>query len=172
MLKSPRAAVLCAQVLHFLGPDAVEKSFAQFHRCLAPGGKLVALACAHYTIMNHVDPARMAAIEIDLMALEMTNLRVLADVQAGGAPGAESSILKIKGTEIRQAITDLARRALGPHALPFQPEALDGGFNGEPVGPDYAAPVAAHYFNMRKLSIFGGSNEIQKNIIAKASLGL
>jgi len=116
--------------------------------------------------------ARLAQIEIDLMALEMTNLRVLADVQAGGAPGAESSILKIKGTEIRQAITDLARRALGPYALPFQPEALDGGFNGEPVGPDYAAPVAAHYFNMRKLSIFGGSNEIQKNIIAKASLGL
>lgn len=116
--------------------------------------------------------ARMAQVEIDLMALETTNLRVLADVQAGGAPGAESSILKIKGTEIRQAITDLARRALGPYALPFQSEALDGGFNGEPIGPDYAAPVTAHYFNMRKLSIFGGSNEIQKNIIAKASLGL
>ncbi len=62
------AAVLCAQVLHFLGPDAVEKSFAQFHRCLAPGGKLVVLACAHYIIMNHVDPARMAAIDAGMAA--------------------------------------------------------------------------------------------------------
>ena len=56
--------------------------------------------------------------------------------------------------------------------LPFQSEALDSGFNGDPVGPDYAAPIAKQYFNMRKLSIYGGSNEIQKNIIAKAGLGL
>jgi len=115
---------------------------------------------------------RMARVEIDLLALEMTNLRVLAQVQGGGAPGAESSMLKIKGTEVRQAITNLSRTALGPHALPFQSEALDEGFNGEVLGPDYANPVAAQYFNMRKLSIFGGSNEIQKNIIAKGSLGL
>lgn len=115
---------------------------------------------------------RLAKIEIDLMAHEMTNLRVLAEVQSGGAPGLESSILKIRGTEIRQEITDLTRRAIGPYAIPFQSEALDEGFNGEPVGPDYAAPVAQQYFNMRKLSIYGGSNEIQKNIIAKAGLGL
>ena len=115
---------------------------------------------------------RLAKVEIDLLALEMTNLRVLAEVQSGGAPGLESSILKIRGTEIRQELTDLARRALGPYALPFQSEALDEGFNGEPVGPDYAAPKAQQYFNMRKLSIYGGSNEIQKNIIAKAGLGL
>jgi alkylation response protein AidB-like acyl-CoA dehydrogenase len=115
---------------------------------------------------------RIAKVEIDLMAHEMTNLRVLAEVQSGGAPGLESSILKIRGTEIRQEITDLARRAIGPYAIPFQSEALDEGFNGEPVGPDYAAPIAQQYFNMRKLSIYGGSNEIQKNIIAKAGLGL
>jgi alkylation response protein AidB-like acyl-CoA dehydrogenase len=108
----------------------------------------------------------IAAVEIELMALEMTNLRVVAAAEKGGVPGAESSILKIKGTEIRQEITDLLRRAVGPYALPFISE------DEEPVGPDYAGKTAAHYFNRRKLSIFGGSNEIQKNIIAKMILGL
>jgi alkylation response protein AidB-like acyl-CoA dehydrogenase len=108
----------------------------------------------------------IAAVEIELMALEMTNLRVVAAAEKGGVPGAESSILKIKGTEIRQEITDLLRRAVGPYALPFISE------DEEPVGPDYAGKTAAHYFNRRKLSIFGGSNEIQKNIISKMILGL
>ena len=116
--------------------------------------------------------ARLDAIEIDLMALEMTNLRVVSAAAGGGVPGAESSILKIKGTEVRQAITDLTRRVVGAYALPFTPEALEEGWNGVPVGPAFAAPAAAHYFNRRKLSIFGGSNEIQKNIISKMILGL
>jgi len=114
---------------------------------------------------------RLAEIEIELMALETTVLRTVSAAQHGST-GAESSFLKIKGTQVRQRITDMMRRALGPYALPFVSEALDLGSNLEPVGPDYAAPVAAHYFNMRKLSIFGGSNEIQKNIIAKGILGL
>lgn len=109
---------------------------------------------------------QVAAVEIELMALEMTNLRVVATAEKGGVPGAESSILKIKGTEIRQEITDLLRRAVGPYALPFISE------DEEPVGPAYADKTAAHYFNRRKLSIFGGSNEIQKNIISKMILGL
>lgn len=116
--------------------------------------------------------ARIAEVEVDLMALEMTNLRVISAAQNGGVPGAESSMLKVRGTEIRQAITDLLRRAVGPYALPFLPEALESGWDGEPVGPDYAAPLSAQYFNRRKLSIYGGSNEIQKNIIAKMILGL
>ena len=123
-------------------------------------------------IEDPVFRAKMARVEIDLMALEMTQMRVLAAAQEGAAPGAESSILKIRGTQIRQAITDLSRRALGPHALPFQSDALDEGFNGETLGPDYANPVAANYFNIRKQSIYGGSNEIQNNIIAKMNLGL
>ena len=81
-------------------------------------------------------------------------------------------MLKIKGTEIRQEITALTRKAVGPYAQPFIAEAFEEGWNGEPVGPDYAVPAAAEYFNNRKLSIFGGSNEIQKNIISKAILGL
>ncbi|WP_097459870.1 acyl-CoA dehydrogenase family protein [Mangrovitalea sediminis] len=116
--------------------------------------------------------ARIANVEIDLMALEITNLRVVAAAQNGGVPGPESSMLKIKGTVVRQEITDLLRRALGPYALPFVSEALDAGSGVEPVGPDYGAALAADYFNRRKLSIYGGSNEIQKNIISKMILGL
>jgi hypothetical protein len=116
--------------------------------------------------------ARMARIEIDLANMQTTNLRVLAAVAGGGAPGAESSMLKIKGTEIRQEITALTRRAFGPYAAPYIPEALEAGWNGEPVGPPDAMTAAPGYFNNRKLSIFGGSNEIQKNIISKAILGL
>lgn len=116
--------------------------------------------------------ARVAMVEIDLMAMETTNLRVLAAASAGHAPGVESSILKIEGTRIRQEINDLARRAVGPYAMPFVSEALEPGANVEPVGPDYAAPLAGQYLNNRKLSIYGGSNEIQRTIVAKSLLGL
>ncbi len=116
--------------------------------------------------------ARMARVEIDLANMQTTNLRVLAAAAGGGAPGAESSMLKIKGTEIRQEITALTRKAFGPYAAAYIPEALEAGWNGEPVGPPGALTAAPGYFNNRKLSIFGGSNEIQKNIIAKAILGL
>ena len=116
--------------------------------------------------------ARVARAEIELANLSTTALRVVAAVAGGGAPGAESSMLKIKGTELRQEISALTRRALGPHAQPFMPEALDEGFNGEAVGPEGAAAVTPQYFNLRKLSIYGGSNEIQKNIISKMILQL
>jgi hypothetical protein len=116
--------------------------------------------------------ARLARIEIDLENMRITNLRVLAAVAGGGAPGAESSMLKIRGTQIRQEITSLYRRAMGLYARPFIEDALEEGFGGLPVGPQEAAPAAAHYYNYRKLSIYGGSNEIQRNIIAKMILGL
>ncbi|RMD48026.1 MAG: pimeloyl-CoA dehydrogenase large subunit [Alphaproteobacteria bacterium] len=116
--------------------------------------------------------ARLAKAEIALRHLEVTALRVLAAQASGEAPGAESSMLKILGTEIRQEIDDLTRRATGVWAQPWIPEALEPGWNGEPVGPDHALNAAAIYFNERKISIYGGSNEIQRNIIAKAMLGL
>jgi alkylation response protein AidB-like acyl-CoA dehydrogenase len=116
--------------------------------------------------------ARMARVEIDLENMKTTNLRVIAAVAGGGVPGAESSMLKIRGTEIRQEISSLMRRAMGPYARPFIDEALDEGYGEPPVGPEEAASAAATYFNNRKLSIFGGSNEIQKNIISKMILGL
>jgi alkylation response protein AidB-like acyl-CoA dehydrogenase len=116
--------------------------------------------------------ARMARVEIDLENMKTTNLRVLAAVAGGGAPNAESSMLKIKGTEIRQELSSLIRRAMGPYAQPFVPEALDEGYNEPPIGPADAMPVASQYFVNRKMSIYGGSNEIQKNIIAKTILEL
>ena len=115
--------------------------------------------------------ARVARVEIDLMAMATTNLRVVSAAAAGQAPGPESSMLKIKGTVIRQEINALTRTAIGPYAMPFASEMVDG-HNAGPVGPDHAQPVTGQYLNNRKLSIYGGSNEVQRNIIAKALLEL
>ncbi|WP_338820828.1 acyl-CoA dehydrogenase family protein [Acidovorax temperans] len=145
--------------------------------CIAALAKLQVIAAK---VMKNGKPldqdplfaARMAQVEIDLENMKTTNLRVIAAVAGGGVPGAESSMLKIRGTEIRQEILSLMRRAVGPYALPFIEEAQYEGYADEPVGPKEAATAAANYFNYRKLSIFGGSNEIQKNIISKMILGL
>ncbi|MBO9413570.1 MULTISPECIES: acyl-CoA dehydrogenase family protein [unclassified Ruegeria] len=116
--------------------------------------------------------ARMAQVEIDLMAMAMTNLRMVSAAASGKAPGAESSMLKIKGTVIRQELTSLLRRAIGPDAQPFQSDFLNGGHNAEELGPEHAAGAGPNYLNMRKLSIFGGSNEVQRTIITKSILEL
>ena len=113
---------------------------------------------------------KIATVEIDLMALEMTELRTVYAESAGKGPGPEASILKIRGTEIQQAITELLFEAVGHYAFPVDDERE--GANEPPIGPDYAGRLAPHYFNWRKSSIYGGSNEIQKNIIAKLVLGL
>jgi alkylation response protein AidB-like acyl-CoA dehydrogenase len=115
---------------------------------------------------------RLVDLEVELTGLEYTELRLLAETETGGAPGAESSILKIKGTEIQQAITELLFEAAGNRALPYQRERMHPGWNREPIGPAYAGVAAPRYFNFRKASIYGGSNEIQRNIIAKAVLRL
>ena len=115
---------------------------------------------------------RLAKVEIDLENMKTTNLRVIAAVAGGGVPGAESSMLKIKGTVIRQEILSLIRRAMGPYALPFIEAAQYSEYAESPVGEPEAATAACAYFNYRKLSIFGGSNEIQRNIISKMILGL
>ena len=114
----------------------------------------------------------LAQVEVDLLALEMTNLRVLSDEKNKRAPGPAASILKVKGTEIQQAITELLVQAVGPYAMPFIRETIASNHEGDHIGPSYAGSLAAHYCNMRKLSIFGGSNEIQKNIISQQLLGL
>jgi pimeloyl-CoA dehydrogenase large subunit len=118
---------------------------------------------------------KIAAIEVELKALEMTQLRVVAAerTRKGNKPDPASSILKIKGSEIQQGISELLMEAIGPYALPDQfRHTEDDRWNEPPIGPDYGAPLAPQYFNWRKISIYGGSNEIQKNIIAKAILGL
>ncbi|MCJ1886960.1 acyl-CoA dehydrogenase family protein [Pseudomonas sp. LA21] len=115
--------------------------------------------------------AQVAELEMQLMAAEMSNLRILAAAREGAGSGAESSILKVRGTEIRQAITHLLRKAVGPYALPFLEEEMEA-CSGDLLHTDYSATAASQYFIMRKLSIYGGSNEIQKNIVSKVNLGL
>ena len=114
---------------------------------------------------------KLAAVEVELKALEMTQLRVVADERKRerGKPNPASSILKLKGSEIQQATTELLMDVVGPYVLPYD-DAEDGS-NQPPVGPEYAAEAAPTYFNWRKISIYGGSNEIQRNIVAKAILG-
>ena len=113
---------------------------------------------------------KLQEVEIELMALEITELRTLATVQEGGAPGPESSILKIKGTELRQRIADLEIEALGYYGLPYPDDLLLD--NEGSVGPEGAVEALRRMLYGRAASILGGSNEIQKNIIAKAVLGL
>jgi alkylation response protein AidB-like acyl-CoA dehydrogenase len=116
--------------------------------------------------------SRVASVEIELMALEVTAERVIASSNNGRGPGPEASMLKIKGTEIQQALTELMVDAVGPLAAPFDPAFLEGEHAHSIAGDDDAAPLAAYYFNYRKTSIYGGSNEIQKNIIAQMILGI
>ncbi len=113
---------------------------------------------------------KIEAAEIELTATEFTELRTLSQISSGGAPGPESSILKIKGTELQQSISELFIEMLGYYAHPFLTEAELG--SNASIGPDYAGPAMPHYLNFRKVSIYGGSNEIQRNVISKAILGL
>jgi pimeloyl-CoA dehydrogenase large subunit len=116
---------------------------------------------------------KLTAVEVELKALEMTQLRVVAAEgrREKGKPDPASSVLKIKGSEIQQATTELLMEVVGPYAMPYQGDEMEGS-NEPPIGMDWAGAVAPTYFNWRKISIYGGSNEIQRNIIAKAILGL
>jgi len=113
---------------------------------------------------------KLEAAEIELTATEFTELRTLSQVSSGGVPGPESSILKIKGTELQQSISELFIEMLGYYAHPFMTEEELG--SNASIGPDYAGSAMPHYLNFRKVSIYGGSNEIQRNVISKAILGL
>ena len=116
---------------------------------------------------------RLAWSEIELKALEITQMRVVAAQRARAAdkPDPSSSILKIKGSEIQQQATQLLLEVAGPYAVP-RPDRDEEGANLPSVGPEWADAAAPLFFNYRKVSIYGGSNEIQRNIIAKAFLGL
>ena len=116
---------------------------------------------------------KLAATEVELKALEFTELRTLAAVASGKAPGPESSILKMKGTELQQATDALHVEAAGYYALPYVPDQYVLDFSDDDrVGEGAETTTSLRYFNFRKASIYGGSNEIQKNIIAKHVLGL
>jgi pimeloyl-CoA dehydrogenase large subunit len=113
---------------------------------------------------------KLTAVEIELKALEMNQMRVVAAEKhrEKGKPDPASSILKIKGSELQQATTELMMEVIGPFAAPFESDDEDGSNEIE----DWTTQIAPNYFNYRKVSIYGGSNEIQRNIIAKAVLGL
>jgi alkylation response protein AidB-like acyl-CoA dehydrogenase len=109
---------------------------------------------------------RLTRVEVELMALEITNLRFLDQLRGGRPPGAEVSLLKIKGTEIQQALTELMMQTAGPLAQAFRP------VDGAAPFDAFTASLVPRYCNVRKATIYAGSNEIQRNIIAKATLGL
>ena len=109
---------------------------------------------------------RLTRLEIELEALELTSMRFLDKMRRSGQPpGADVSMLKIRGTEVQQGITELMMQAVGPMAQPFV--AVDGG-----AIDHVTSRLSPRYFNFRKASIYAGSNEIQRNIIAKMTLGL
>ena len=115
---------------------------------------------------------KMAKIEVQINAMEATELRILGSLTAGQNVGPESSLLKARGTEIGQAITELAVELVGNYALPFNNPGPELGHNEEPIGSQFANTATPRYFNYRKASIYAGSNEIQRNIMAKLVLGL
>src|SRR5260370_23954528 len=123
-------------------------------------------------IQNQSFAEKIADLEIQVTALEYTELRVLSQMAHGGQPGPEVSGLKVRGSEIQQRITELTMEAVGEYSAPYLPGLLWQGTNEAPVGPDYAHLAAPRYFNTRKTTIYGGSNEIQKGIISKMVLGL
>jgi len=114
---------------------------------------------------------KIARIEMDIMALEMLLLRVATADAAGRGPGPEASIVKIRGSEIQQDLAMLQMEVAGPDAWPYSPQWLEPGATQPVAGPDWAAPAASTYFDMRKTTIYGGATEVQKNIISKMIIG-
>lgn len=156
--------------LERLGIAEVPRSKAMLARLKQIAG--IELSDGEKLIEDRAFTDQIFSLEIELLALEATEQRFLFDPVYGEDLGAEASILKIKGSELQQKISELTLEALGYYALPKLPAEVAEGTNEEPIGPDHAALAAETYFNLRKISIYGGSNEIQKNIVSKAVLGL
>jgi len=113
----------------------------------------------------------IARLEVDIVALEMMVLRVLSAEKSGKQSLDIAGLLKIRGSEIQQRYTELMMLAAGPYSIPFIMEAMDAGWQGLPVGALHCAPLASTYFNVRKTTIYGGSNEVQRNIVSQTVLG-
>ncbi len=113
----------------------------------------------------------IAKLEVDVVALEMMVLRVLSAEKSGKNSLDVAGLLKIRGSEMQQRYSELMMLAAGPYSLPFIREAMEAGWQGDHVGAAHCAPLAPTYFNMRKTTIYGGSNEVQRNIVAQTVLG-
>ena len=114
---------------------------------------------------------KMAALEMEIDAIEMNELMFYSSLKTGDAPGNMASIVKMRGTEVGQKITELAVEAVGWYGVPFT-ELRNYDSNIVPVGGEYVDDVTPRYFNNRKTTIYGGSSEVQRNVLAKAMLGL
>lgn len=135
-------------------------------------GRLRAIGAAEGRLDDPAWRRRLAEAEIAVEAIEFTEHRVMSELAAGGAPGPASSMLKTQGTEAMQRIDELAVDAVGSWAAVEQREAREAGSNVEPIGPEHALLAMPRYLNDRAASIYGGSNEIQRNIMAALVLGL
>ncbi|MDD5324680.1 MAG: acyl-CoA dehydrogenase family protein [Polaromonas sp.] len=132
--------------------------------------KRIAKAEGVYDDMRFRD--EIAKLEVDVVALEMLVLRVLSAEKSGKNPLDIAGLLKIRGSEIQQRYSELMMLAAGPYSLPFIQEAMEAGWQGNfPGGALANAPLASTYFNLRKTTIYGGSNEVQRNIVAQVVLG-
>jgi alkylation response protein AidB-like acyl-CoA dehydrogenase len=114
---------------------------------------------------------KMAALEMEIDAVEMNELMFYSSMKTGDNPGTQASIVKMRGTEVGQKVTELAVEAVGWYGAPFT-ELRNYDSNVVPVGGEYVDDVSPRYFNTRKTTIYGGSSEVQRNVLAKAMLGL
>jgi alkylation response protein AidB-like acyl-CoA dehydrogenase len=115
---------------------------------------------------------RIVRLEIELTSHEWSLMRLVSLEQSGQPVGIEASMLKIRGSEIQQDLAELLMESAGPYGLPFVAAALDAGFHGTTAGGTHLNSVAPQYFDIRKVSIYGGTNEVQKSLIAKSVLGI
>jgi alkylation response protein AidB-like acyl-CoA dehydrogenase len=152
---------------HFFTIDH-KKLIAKVRRIMAQEHNAEGLLYADDPVFRH----KLAELEVDALALEYTEQRIRAALNAGQNPGALSSLTKVVGTELSQRFNELAVEALGLYIAPVQHEALAPDFSGMPIGPDYGITVLPEYINTRASTIYGGSAEIQRGIIAKHVLGL
>jgi alkylation response protein AidB-like acyl-CoA dehydrogenase len=114
---------------------------------------------------------RIAILEMELTTLEWSLRRLISDMDAGKSVSEAASILKVRGSDIQQALTTMLTECAGPYARPYLPEALEDGYTGRTAGGAELNALTTLYFDFRKVSIFGGTNEVQRNIIAKLALG-
>ena len=155
---------------------SVAKTLLTFERSSAYAGRLMTRLAELKPLIEATQDAALARrfveLSIDVEAIQISEFRIQGNLAAGQSPGAASSRMKIKATETQQQMDRIAVAALGHYSVPWQPAAREPGNNEEVIGPPQAPMLIGDFFNNRAATIYGGSNEVQRNILAKAELGL